>query len=226
MAVRKPVAKPKKPKTNRQRLQAQIHIAQKELKLDDATYRSILGQYGPPSTRTMSESQMKKVIAHFKDIGWKPKRPKEKTGNHGWGQNKYENFRGREGVKASPQELRTIEGLWARVSRAKNKDAALRTFLNRRWKIGDITWIDRDQSLKIINVLKEMYWRHIMKQALHEWTEQQIKRATRFFLEPESDIRTAMYPIFGGHDASEILANKDEYWIHAMRVMYRLEKYQ
>jgi len=227
MAVRKPIAKPKKPKTPRQRLLAQVHIAKKELALDDATYRDILGGYGHESAGEMTDKELRILVEHLKQRGWKPKRPKSAKQNHGWGKNKYKNLGYRAGEKASGRELRTIEGLWSRVSRAENKAAALRTFLVRRWKIGDITWIDCDQAPKIINVLKEMYWRKIIKDALREWTEKQIKAAIKYFLAPDSTIRTGlfgMYQIFGGHDASDIISRPDKYWVHAIRVMYRLEK--
>lgn len=172
----------------------------------------------------MSEAQLKKLVDHFKKKGWKPQRPQSRKRDHGWGSDKYRNFRKGAYGKASHRELRTIEGLWARASFAKDKAASLQSFLRKRFKVGDITWLNADQSPKVIDVLKQMYWRRILKEALKEWTDEQIKRATRFFLEPESEFRTYMYRRVGGHDASDILSKPDEYWIRIIRILFKLEQ--
>lgn len=61
----------------RNRLIARIHIAKKDLGLDDDTYRDVLMRVsGKKSSSQMSFSQMEAVIAEFKRMGWKPTPPK------------------------------------------------------------------------------------------------------------------------------------------------------
>jgi phage gp16-like protein len=62
---------------NRRPMLAKIHIAKKELGLDDDTYRSVLMRVtGKTSSAKMSFAQMDEVLAEFKALGWKPTRRK------------------------------------------------------------------------------------------------------------------------------------------------------
>ena len=64
--------------TNRQSLLARIHIAKKDLGMDDDTYRGFLRQQtGKESSRTMTDRQLLQVVQAFKDRGWKPQRKKQ-----------------------------------------------------------------------------------------------------------------------------------------------------
>lgn len=55
-------------------LLAQIHIAKKELGMDDATYRAMLHSVaGVTSAKDLSVAAATKVIANCKRLGWKPK---------------------------------------------------------------------------------------------------------------------------------------------------------
>ncbi len=60
--------------SNRRSLIAQIHIAKKDLGLDDGTYRHALKQAtGKASCRDMGMMELHKAVQWFKDHGWKPK---------------------------------------------------------------------------------------------------------------------------------------------------------
>ena len=60
--------------SNRNSLMAQVHIARKELMLDDDTYRSSLhSATGKISCADMGVMDLYKVVQWFKDHGWKPK---------------------------------------------------------------------------------------------------------------------------------------------------------
>lgn len=53
---------------------AKIHIAKKELALDDDAYRGLLQRVaGVASSRGLTDRQADSVIAEFKRLGWKPK---------------------------------------------------------------------------------------------------------------------------------------------------------
>ncbi|WP_417595011.1 gp16 family protein [Oceanospirillum sp.] len=81
----------KKPSTTakptRQRLMAQIHIAKKQLGLDDDIYRACLVQAtGKSSCKTMGVSELFQVLRHFEDKGFKA-RKSGKIRNSGAGKN-------------------------------------------------------------------------------------------------------------------------------------------
>lgn len=55
-------------------LTAKIHIAKKDLNLDDGSYRDVLERVtGKNSSKNMTETQLKAVINEFKQYGWQPK---------------------------------------------------------------------------------------------------------------------------------------------------------
>lgn len=57
---------------------AKIHIAKKDLGLDDDTYRSIIARHGEgkTSSRDLTIAQMDAVLREFTGKGWQPKQPK------------------------------------------------------------------------------------------------------------------------------------------------------
>jgi len=64
---------------------AKIHIAKKELGLDDDLYRDILHtQFKKASSADLSDFQCVKLLQHFESLGWKQSegKPKKKA-NHG-----------------------------------------------------------------------------------------------------------------------------------------------
>lgn len=59
----------------RKGLYAKIHIARKDLRLDDQTYRDLLAErYGVRTASKMSIAGLEDLVAHFVNLGWKPKR--------------------------------------------------------------------------------------------------------------------------------------------------------
>jgi len=59
--------------SNRRAMLAKIHIAKKEMGLDDATYRAKLQHItGKNSSGKMSFAELDQVLAAFKNSGWKP----------------------------------------------------------------------------------------------------------------------------------------------------------
>lgn len=55
----------------RKKLLARVHIAQKDMALDDGTYRALLERVtGARSSTNLTTSQLDQVIAEFKRLGW------------------------------------------------------------------------------------------------------------------------------------------------------------
>lgn len=60
---------------SRRALTAQVHIAKKDLAMDDDTYRSMLRErYGVESSGALSFPNLMHLVAHFEKLGWVPKR--------------------------------------------------------------------------------------------------------------------------------------------------------
>ena len=64
---------------------AKIHIAKKELNLDDDIYRDILHvQFKKRSSANLSDLQCVKLLQHFESLGWKQSEGKpKKAADHG-----------------------------------------------------------------------------------------------------------------------------------------------
>jgi phage gp16-like protein len=59
---------------------AKIHIAKKELNLDDDIYRDILHtQFKKRSSRDLSDFQCVKLLQHFESLGWKQTAAKQRS---------------------------------------------------------------------------------------------------------------------------------------------------
>jgi hypothetical protein len=136
-----------------QKLLAKIHIAKKELGLDDDLYREILSsefaclpvRQGVRSSKDMTDQQAIKLINIFKEKGWVPKsKPK-----------KYDDQKG-DIYSASPKQKRMIEVLWHNVYRGNSETLHLRQFLFNHFKVSDIRFLDKDKAHMAIEALKAM----------------------------------------------------------------------
>lgn len=131
-------------------LLARIHILKKEAGLSEDQYRTLLGGYGVASSKDFSNVQARK----FADFLQKYINRSSNQG-HGWGKNKYEYLRGRQGDFAEPQQLRMIEAIWREVARNPG-DSALQTFLQRQCGVKNITWLKKDHVEPVLVALKVM----------------------------------------------------------------------
>lgn len=68
----------------RRTLIAKIHIAKKDLAMDDETYRDVLQRVtGKDSCKNMSVAELKKVISDMKRLGFTPKQTAQSIQKHG-----------------------------------------------------------------------------------------------------------------------------------------------
>jgi phage gp16-like protein len=65
----------------RRRLLATVHVAKKELGLDDATYRSVLASFGVESSAALSESGLIDLVRHLERCGFNSSRPRSDRPN-------------------------------------------------------------------------------------------------------------------------------------------------
>ena len=120
---------------------AKIHIAKKELGLDDEDYRDVLERVtGQRSSKGMSAIQHNAVFDEFKRLGWKAKAGTFKKSNKPY--------------------VRMIHSLWRSCYNKgviKNGSRqALRAFVKNSTDITDPDFLTYEQASPLIEALKEM----------------------------------------------------------------------
>lgn len=129
---------------SRSPMQAKIHIAKKELSLDDSTYRALLQRVtGRTSSAGLSDAQLEAVLTELKRLGFKPRSRSASTA-----------------VKrplAEGAEARKIRALWISLYHlgviSDSSEAALAAFVRRQLKIDALQWV-RGDAYKITEALK------------------------------------------------------------------------
>lgn len=132
------------PKLPRQNALAKIHIAKKDLCLDDDTYREVLQRLcGVASAKELTDRQLGRVLAEFRRLGWKPKAPKPQT------------------VSLRLPQLRKINLLWSRLLESGAIRAVgtagrspLLSFVEKQTGVARLEWLSVAQAGQIIEALK------------------------------------------------------------------------
>ncbi len=129
---------------------AKIHIAKNDVGLSEDDYRSFLNRItGKESAKLMTPREANAVLDEFKRLGWKPKTTKPKK-------LKYQDLANRTGM-ASPKQLRMIEAMWMTGSRIREKTpTALRKFLNNKFAISDMRFIEDNQVGRIVRSINSI----------------------------------------------------------------------
>jgi len=149
-------------KTLLQKLVAQIHIAKKDLALDDDTYRQMLVTVtGKASCAAMTERQLRQVVQHLKATGWKPRataaarRKVSPPTRHK-----------KPGEKSMADKIRA---LWIDMGKAGHlqdaSERALGRYCNRMVGKYSPDWLTAYEATRIIESLKK--W-HSRMEATHE----------------------------------------------------------
>jgi phage gp16-like protein len=130
---------------------AKIHIARKELALDEETYRQVLERVtGKTSSGEMSFRQLDAVLTEFKRLGWKPKAGKPHR------------------PASSKPHVAKVFAVWGQMCRDgipkdQSRDALI-AFVRRMTKsadrpngLDDPEWLTADQARQVVEGLKA--WR-------------------------------------------------------------------
>ena len=154
---------------------AKIHIAKKELGMDDDAYRAMLKRVtGKSSSAGMSPRQKSAVLAEFKRLGWNPinsaiRRASEKRAgvagrNTPIGGGSGEAGEARDGGYNKwrpPSNNPHIRKVWALGKELDNRGywvlpwkEALRKFVKKKTGIDDPDWLDTKQASQVIEALK------------------------------------------------------------------------
>ncbi|MCG9079436.1 gp16 family protein [Laribacter hongkongensis] len=129
---------------DRQRLIRLIHVAKRDLALDDDSYRAILRRIGTKeSAADLAVPELEKVLEHMKRSGFKVRSRNSRLS-----------------LAADPQS-KMIRGLWlelAGMGVVRNpSESALRTFVAQMTGIDLMKWLSTEQASQVIEHLKE--WR-------------------------------------------------------------------
>ena len=145
--------------SNRQRLIRLIHVAKRDLSLDDDTYRSILLRFGrKESSSDLTVPELEQVLEHLKRSGFKvrskgkPAKPKA--------------------VKAKPSrplaqdaESKKIRALWLflhELGAVKNpSEEALAAYVKRIAGVDALQWISGEQAERLIETMKKWAMRFL-----------------------------------------------------------------
>ena len=134
----------------RRAMLGKVHLAKKELGLDDDTYRALLGRVANrASAADCTETELGRVLDEFKAKGWKPTAP---TGH------------AREGGGAPAPADHPVAGkaraLWISLHQLgavrDPGERALEAFGRRQLKVERLQWADQAQGYRLIEALKAM----------------------------------------------------------------------
>jgi hypothetical protein len=141
---------------------ALVHVARRDLELEEDIYRAtLLDVAGVKSSRDLDQAGFLKVMARFESMGFRS-RP---------------NLGDREGF-ATPKQLDYIQGLF-RQWLGREDDAALTAWIDKRYHVSALRFLDVVRAQKAIEGLKKMlqHKRTVAMRASHE--PKKIEEAAR-----------------------------------------------
>ncbi len=114
---------------------AKIHIARKDLALDEEAYRGLLRRVaGVASSRDLSDRQADAVITELKRLGWKPKASTR--------------------APAQRADLRKLYALWGAMHAGPLDREELRRWVATRFKVSAPEFLKPEQAREAIEQLK------------------------------------------------------------------------
>ncbi len=127
-----------------------IHTLKSLLHVREETYRRMLGNYNVATSKALSFKQANEFIQLLEHFAMK----KGLWENYG---DKHGKLADRTGM-ATPSQLRMVEGIWAELypEIEKKRQAALRTYLFRFFKVSDLRFLDAEAVNKVLHALKQM----------------------------------------------------------------------
>jgi phage gp16-like protein len=124
---------------------SKIHIAKKDLGLDDETYRSLLFRVaGVRSAKDLNPRTTGKVLAEFERLGWKPSTIKPS----------------RKKPAAAPDRAKLVGKIEAFLAEAKRSWAYADGMAMRMFKVERVEWCDPGQLSKLVAALTYDAKRH------------------------------------------------------------------
>jgi len=122
---------------------ALIHVAKRDLGLDDDSYRDILRRYGgAESAAELDEIGFLYVMKYFTALGFRSTWTKRTYGNRP--------------NMASPSQVTLMRDLWAEAYGPDENDANLNAWLAKFHHVGALRFVDAKKASKVIYALRAM----------------------------------------------------------------------
>lgn len=130
-----------------------IHVAKRELRLDDETYRAALqGVCQKKSCKGMTVAELQKVLNHFEDKGFKKRAKKSK---------KRQSPSSSKPVKWP--EIKVIRAIWIQAAKddllKDGSEEALDKWVFRMTGVRHVGWLSYDRAFKVLESLKKWHKR-------------------------------------------------------------------
>lgn len=130
-----------------------IHVAKRELQMDEETYRQLLNTYsGVDSLREMDVKQLNQILDAMKKIGFKVRTQKK------------------EKLTATDEQSRKIRSLWLEMADAgfirDRTERAINVYVHRITGVSRLDWLNTSAASRVIETLKR--WQSREVKALHE----------------------------------------------------------
>ena len=123
-----------------------LHVARRQLGLEDADYRAILEQEAAvASSRELDAWGFERVLARFEALGFKPANGAPRGAKLSW----------RVGM-ASPQQAEFIRSLWRQYTGGEGEDRSLGKWLERTFKVSDLRFLTYRDAGRAITALLAM----------------------------------------------------------------------
>ncbi|WHS58644.1 regulatory protein GemA [Pseudomonas sp. G2-4] len=117
---------------------SKIHIAKKDLGLDDETYRALLNRVaGVKSAKDLGPIKVVAVLAEFERLGWKPKAKPA----------------GRAAPNVAPDKQKLIGKIQAFMADAKRPWEYADGMAKRMFKVDRVEWLDCQQLGSLVSAL-------------------------------------------------------------------------
>jgi phage gp16-like protein len=147
---------------------AKVHLAAKELRLDEDARRDVLERLtGHRSSADCSDAQLDQVLAHFRSLGWsatvvaggKPARHAQQAGL------------AHQPKPADHPVAKKARAMWISLWNLgvvdHGSESALEAFAKRQLRVDRLQWADQSQGYRLIEALKAMAERNGWSQHVH-----------------------------------------------------------
>lgn len=124
-----------------------IHTLKNILGLEDDLYREMLASFDVCNSKNLTQAEAQIFIEILQDKVNALKNNIYK---------KYDEFEGRDDKMATPAQLRKLEVVWADISSAADKSAALRNFLKKQFHVDSLRFLTKQRASQIIAVLEKI----------------------------------------------------------------------
>jgi len=123
---------------------ALLHVAKRDLGLDDETYRAVLARYGKTGSATdLDLAGFNHVMRYFTACGFRSTWTKRTYGNRP--------------TMATPSQIDLIRSLWKQCAGNDDpEDTGLNRWLEKYHHVSALRMVDKAKTTKVIHALKEM----------------------------------------------------------------------